>query len=181
MDNNYFFPNICYNYSNVNLEFQKLAWYYFQTQRGTKVILNFVKKTANLLIWTEIILHLIVFVMLVAAAILIIVDSIKNMENPNFTLLTLLSNALLLLVIKEIIWTVLRFIRQEKFSLSPFLYIGVISSIREIMFLSVQKTIEKTEGLTISFEILVNAVVVFLLVLAYYLFKKARALAGEDS
>jgi len=119
--------------------------------------------------------------MLVVAAILIVLDSIKNLENANFTLLTLLSNALLLLVIKEIIWTVLRFIKQEKFSLSPFIYIGVISSIREIMFLSIQKTIEKTEGLTISFEILINAIVVLLLVLAYYLFKKARVLAGEDS
>ena len=127
------------------------------------------------------ILHLIVFVMLVVAAILIIVDSIKNLDNANFSLLTLLSNALLLLVIKEIIWTVLRFIRQEKFSLSPFIYIGVISSIRDIMFLSIQKTIEKTEGLTITFEILINAFVVFLLVLAYYFFKKARVLAGEDS
>jgi len=126
-------------------------------------------------------LHLIVFVMLVVAAVLIIGDSIKGLGNGNLSLLTLLSNALLLLIIKEIIWTVLRFIRQEKFSLSPFIYIGVISSIREIMFLSVQKTIEKTDGLTITFEILINAFVVFLLVLAYYIFKKARALAGEDS
>jgi len=49
------------------------------------------------------------------------------------------------------------------------------------MFLSIQKTIEKPEGLTITLEILVNAFVVFLLVLAYYFFKKARVLAGEDS
>jgi len=119
--------------------------------------------------------------MLVMAAILIIIDSIKNLDNANFSLLTLLSNALLLLVIKEIIWTVLRFIKQEKFSLSPFIYIGVISSIREIMFLSIQKTIQKTEGITISLEILVNAFVVLLLVLAYYFFKKARVLAGQDS
>lgn len=152
-------------------------------KRGKEItfILNFVRKVANLLIWTEIIIHLIVFVMLVMAAILIIVDSIKNLDNANFSLLTLLSNALLLLVIKEIIWTVLRFIKQEKFSLSPFIYIGVISSIREIMFLSIQKTIEKTAGITISLEILVNAFVVFLLVLAYYFFKKARVLAGQDS
>lgn len=136
---------------------------------------------AKLLIWTEMILHLIVFAMLLVAAILIIADSMKGLGNGNLSLLTLLSNALLLLIIKEIIWTVLRFIKQEKFSLSPFLYIGVISSIREIMFLSVQKTIEKTGGFPITFEILINAVVVFLLVLAYYFFKKARALAGEDS
>lgn len=148
---------------------------------GGIAILNFLKKTSHLLIWTEMLIHLVVFVMLVVAAILIIIDSFKIYENANFTLLALLSNALLLLIIKEIIWTVFRSIKQEKFSLSPFLYIGVLTSIREILFLSIQKTIEKPSGLTISYEILVNGVVVFLLVLAYYLFKKARCMAGEDS
>lgn len=127
------------------------------------------------------ILHLIVFMMLVVAAILIVVDSIRNFQNANFSLLTLINNALLLLIIKEIIWTVLRFIRQEKFSLSPFIYIGVISGVREILFLGIKNSIEKTEGLNFTLEILINAVVVFLLVLSYYLFKKARILAGEDS
>lgn len=127
------------------------------------------------------ILHLIVFLMLVVAAILIVVDSISNFRNSNFSLLTLINNALLLLIIKEIIWTVLRFFKQEKFSLSPFIYIGVISSVREILFLGIKNSIEKNVGLNLSLEILINAVVVFLLVLSYYLFKKARILAGEDS
>lgn len=142
---------------------------------------KFIKKTASLLIWTEMILHLIVFMMLVVAALLIIIDSISNFHNNNFSLLTLINNALLLLIIKEIIWTVLRFIKQEKFSLSPFIYIGVISGVREILFLGIKNSIEKTTGLNISLEILVNAVVVLLLVLSYYLFKKARISAGEDS
>lgn len=127
------------------------------------------------------ILHLIVFMMLVVAAILIVVDSISNFHNSNFSLLTLINNALLLLIIKEIIWTVLRFFKQEKFSLSPFIYIGVISSVREILFLGIKNSIEKNVGLNLSLEILINAVVVFLLVLSYYLFKKARILAGQDS
>lgn len=127
------------------------------------------------------ILHLIVFMMLVVAAILIVVDSIRNFHNSNFSLLTLINNALLLLIIKEIIWTVLRFLKQEKFSLSPFIYIGVISSVREILFLGIKNSIEKNAGLNLSLEILINAVVVFLLVLSYYLFKKARILAGQDS
>lgn len=127
------------------------------------------------------ILHLIVFLMLVVAAILIVVDSISNFQNSNFSLLTLINNALLLLIIKEIIWTVLRFFKQEKFSLSPFIYIGVISSVREILFLGIKNSIEKNVGLNLSLEILINAVVVFLLVLSYYLFKKARILAGQDS
>lgn len=142
-------------------------------------ILNFIKKTARLLIWTEMILHLIVFMMLVVAAMLIVVDSIKNFHN--LSLLTLINNALLLLIIKEIIWTVLRFFKQEKFSLSPFIYIGVISGVREILFLGMKNSIEKTDGLNLTLEILINAIVVFLLVLSYYLFKKARILAGEDS
>jgi len=127
------------------------------------------------------ILHLVVFMMLVVAAILIVVDSISNFHNSNFSLLTLINNALLLLIIKEIIWTVLRFLKQEKFSLSPFIYIGVISSVREILFLGIKNSIEKNTGLNLSLEILINAVVVFLLVLSYYLFKKARILAGQDS
>jgi hypothetical protein len=49
------------------------------------------------------------------------------------------------------------------------------------LFLGIKNSIVKSEGLNLSFEILINAVVVFLLVLSYYLFKKARILAGEDS
>lgn len=135
----------------------------------------------NLLIWTEVILHLIVFIMLVIAVSFIILDSIKNIDNGNISILTLVSNALLLLVIKEVIWTVLRFFRKEKFSLSPFIYVGVISGIREILFLSIQKTVEKGNELNITLEMLINAFVVFLLVGAYYIFKKARISAGEDS
>lgn len=149
--------------------------------KGLNFILKFIKKTASLLIWTEMILHLIVFMMLVVAAILIVVDSISNFRNSNFSLLTLINNALLLLIIKEIIWTVLRFFKQEKFSLSPFIYIGVISGVREILFLGIKNSIEINVGLNLSLEILINAVVVFLLVLSYYLFKKARILAGQDS
>ncbi|MHB8076510.1 phosphate-starvation-inducible PsiE family protein [Desulfosporosinus fructosivorans] len=150
-------------------------------ERRLNFILKFIKKASSLLIWTEMILHLIVFMMLVVAAILIVVDSISNFHNSNFSLLTLINNALLLLIIKEIIWTVLRFFKQEKFSLSPFIYIGVISSVREILFLGIKNSIEKNVGLNLSLEILINAVVVFLLVLSYYLFKKARILAGQDS
>lgn len=119
--------------------------------------------------------------MLVIAASLIIFDSIRTIEYGNISILTLVSNALLLLVIKEVVWTVLRFFRKEKFSLSPFIYVGVISGIREILFLSIQKTVEKGNELNITLEILLNAIVVFLLVGAYYVFKKARVQAGEDS
>lgn len=145
------------------------------------VIRKFIRRTANLLIWTEVILHLIVFIMLVLAVLLIIFDSIKTIDTGNISILTLVSNALLLLVIKEVMWTVLRFFRKEKFSLSPFIYVGVISGIREILFLSIQKSIEKGNELNITLEMLINAFVVFLLVGAYYIFKKARILAGEDS
>lgn len=119
--------------------------------------------------------------MLVIAVLFIIFDSIKSIDNGNISILTLVSNALLLLVIKEVMWTVLRFLRQEQFSLSPFIYVGVISGIREILFLSIQKSVEKGNEINITLEMLINAFVVFLLVVAYYIFKKARILAGEDS
>jgi hypothetical protein len=121
------------------------------------------------------------FFMLAIAASLIVIDSFNNLWNANFSMLDLINYALLLLIIKEMIWTVLKFLRQEKFTLSPFIYIGVISSIREILFLGMQNSIENNNELFLSFKILINAFVVLLLVLSYYLFKKARVLAGEDS
>ena len=145
------------------------------------MIRKFVTKTSDLLIWTEIVLHLVVFLMLVGAAVLIIVDAVHNFGGTHSSILVLISNSLLLLVIKEIIWTVFRFLKKEKFSLSPFLYIGVISGVREILFLSIEKSIEKGNAMTFSIEILGNAVVIFLLVASYYLFKKARFIAVEDS
>ncbi len=140
-----------------------------------------IKNTGKLLIWTEILLHFVVFIMLVLASALIIYDSLITLERSHFSILILISNALLLLVIKEIIWTVLQFFKREKFSLSPFLYVGVISGIREILFLGIQKSIEKGNATTFSLEILANAAVIFLLVLSYYLFKRARLIAGENS
>lgn len=122
-----------------------------------------------------------VFFMLAIAASLIVIDSFNNLRNANFSMLDLINYALLLLIIKEIIWTVLKFLRQEKFSLSPFIYIGVISGIREILFLGMQNSIENNNELFLSFKILINAFVVLLLMLSYYFFKKARVLAGEDS
>ena len=140
------------------------------------------KQTSKMVVMTEVLLHLVVFIMLVAAGVLLVADAIHNLSGLNHSsILTLLSNALLLLVIKEIIWTVFRFFKKEKFSLSPFLYIGVISGIREILFLSIEKSMEKGDPMIFSIEILANALVIFLLVAAYYLFKKARLSAGEDS
>ncbi len=87
----------------------------------------------------------------------------------------------MLLVIKEIIWTVVRFFQHEKFSISSFLYIGVISGVREILFLSIEKSIEKSDITNFTVQLVANALVIFLLVAAYYMFKKARSVAGEDS
>lgn len=138
-------------------------------------------RTTRFLLWTETVLHIIVFIMLVLAVILIVIDTVRNFTINDSALLILINNALLLLIIKEIIWSVLRFLKQEKFSLSPFIYIGVISSVREILFLGIKNSIESTDGITLSLQILVNAFVVFMLVISYYLFKKARIIAGEDS
>lgn len=135
---------------------------------------NLIRRTRRVLLWTEYALLLAVFLMLLVTALTIITSMFIKLESTQQFILTLLSNALLLLVIKEIIWTVFRFFNREKFSLSPFLYVGVISCIREILFLSVQKSFEPTNDTNFYLQILANAVVILLLTVAYYFFKQAH-------
>lgn len=140
---------------------------------------RFSRLTGRLLILTEQVLNVVVFFALAAAAVTIVIEAIHDLNNAHSPVLVLLSNALLLIVVKEIIWTVVRFFKKERFTLSPFLYIGVMSAVREILFLSVEKSLERTSVISLSLEMLANAGVIFLLVAAYYLFKKARVQAGE--
>jgi len=116
-----------------------------------------------------------VAMMLLAATAVITVQTIKSLNSFSaITVLNLISNALLLLIIKEIIWTVIKFFQKENFSMTPLLYIGIISAIREMLFAEIQKSVEKAHAMELTWEILINAVVILILVVAYYIQKKSE-------
>lgn len=140
---------------------------------------RYAKAISRFLIWVEFFIGFMVALMLLAATLVIIAEVVRGLTSlTSATVLNLISNALLLLIIKEIIWTVIKFFKKEDFSMTPLLYIGIISAIREMLFAEIQKSVEKTHAMELTWEILINAVVIFILVVAYYIQKKSENAPG---
>jgi uncharacterized membrane protein (DUF373 family) len=128
------------------------------------------------LISVEFLIGILVAVMLLAATAVITVQVARSLTSfSSATVLNLISNALLLLIIKEIIWTVIKFFKKEDFSMTPLLYIGIISAVREMLFAEIQKSVEKAHAMELTWEILINALVILILVIAYYIQKKSES------
>lgn len=134
-----------------------------------------VRYIVRFLLFSEYIIHIMVALMLLLATMDIFVSSF--MESTFFEqidTLTLISSALLMMIIKEVLWTVIKFFKKQAFGISSFLFIGVISSIREMLFIEVQKSVEKTHSFNLTLELGINALVIFILVLAYYILSKSN-------
>lgn len=134
---------------------------------------RYINVISRSLIIVEFVIVFLVALMLLAATAVITVQVAGSLTSfsPS-TVLILINNALLLLIIKEILWTVIKFFKKEDFSMTPLLYIGIISAIREMLFAEIQKSVAKGHGMELSWEILLNAVVILILVVAYYIQKK---------
>ncbi|HDZ59551.1 MAG TPA: hypothetical protein ENH44_02030 [Actinobacteria bacterium] len=97
------------------------------------------------------------------------------------SILLVLNDALFVLIIAEVLWTIIRYLRREKFSVAPFLFIGIISSLRRILVIDAQMSLGEGER---SFnqslmELGMHVAIIFILVVAYYIVKKARTLEAR--
>lgn len=133
-----------------------------------------IKIAITTLLYSEYIIHAMVAVMLLIATFMIFVQAFWNVPYLTTTrALNLISNALLMMIVKEVLWTVIKFFKKQPFGISSFLYIGIISGIREMLFIEVQKSVEKSHSFNLTLELGINAMVIFILVAAYYLLKKS--------
>lgn len=128
----------------------------------------------KLLLYSEYIIHSMVAIMLLMATFMIFGNAFWDIPlfNP-LKSLHLISSALLMLIVKEVLWTVIKFFKKQTFNISSFLFIGIISGIREMLFIEVQKSVEKSHSFNLSLELGINAMVIFVLVAAYYLLSKS--------
>jgi uncharacterized membrane protein (DUF373 family) len=98
-----------------------------------------VKILRQLLIAADDIMHFIVASTLLVCAALILFRTIPNLLHPDTTaILHVLNDVLLALIIMELMWPIIRFLRREAFSINPFLYIGIISSTRRILMIEAE-------------------------------------------
>ena len=101
-----------------------------------------VKFLRKLLIGVDDLIHFAVAMVLAICGGLILIRTIPNLLHPDIkTLLHVLNDVLLVLIVMELMWPIIRFLKREPFTLNPFLYIGIISCIRRILLIEAEHSI----------------------------------------
>ncbi len=125
----------------------------------------------------DIIFHVVAAILLLVACGFILVYAFLNILEPSrSSVIAMLNDVLLALIILELLWTVIRFLKKQKFSLNPFLAIGIIAAIRRILLIEAQTSLLKHTPVEKLYEIGLSAVVIIILMIAYYLSVKAQQL-----
>ena len=122
--------------------------------------------------------YYIIAVLLFVSALAITGITISHLAKgfTTINILNVVNDILLVVIILEIFSTVLIYLTERRISLTPFLIIGLISSIRRILMvsatMSVQQEMSDTEFQRAIMELVVSGGIVIALVLSYYLLSK---------
>ncbi|NOY46166.1 MAG: hypothetical protein GXP50_12070 [Deltaproteobacteria bacterium] len=86
--------------------------------------------------------HFAVALVLLVCAGVVLVRAVLHLGDPSLaSVLEVLNDLLLALIIMELLWPVVRFLKREPFSLNPFLYVGIISSTRRILLIEAETSL----------------------------------------
>lgn len=123
----------------------------------------------------DVVFHVIAAILLLIASGYILFHAALNVLNPSrASIVQLINDVLLALIVLEILWTVNRFLQKKKFLLGPFLAIGVIAGVRRILLIEAQTSLAEHVDITKLYEISVSAIVVLVMMIAYYISLKAQ-------
>jgi len=129
----------------------------------------------RLLIYADDVVHVVVALLLIGATGVILVNTIgKFSVGSTAAMVEVINDGLLALIIMEILWTIVRYLGKQEFSLNPFLFIGIIAGIRRLLSIEAELSLGHTpDVLTSTIELGVVALIILILVFAYYLANKA--------
>ncbi len=123
----------------------------------------------------DVVFHVIAAILLLIASGYILFHAALNILDPSrASIVQLINDVLLALIVLEILWTVNRFLKKKKFLLGPFLAIGVIAGVRRILLIEAQTSLAEHVDITKLYEIGVSAIVVLVMMIAYYISLKAQ-------
>lgn len=141
----------------------------------------YMSKLRKIVLTLDNILHFSVALVLLACAVVLLVNIVPELFSSHGTaaVIHLLNNVLLVLIFLEILWPVIRFLQKAPFKLSPFLYVGIISSTRRLLLIEAESSIVAKAGDTqinwqVPLELGVNVGVILVLAIAL------KLIAGED-
>jgi len=129
------------------------------------------------LIKIDMVLHVVAALLLLIACALILYFAFVNILNPTrSSIIALVNDVLLALIILELLWTVVRFLKKQKFLLGPFLAIGIIAGVRRILLIEAQTSLMEHTPIERLYEIGLITIVILILIVAYYISIKAQRL-----
>ena len=91
--------------------------------------------------------------------------------------LSAIHDILLVMIVLELLWTVLAYLREHTVPLEPFLFVGIISSVRKLLLIGAQMSIEHQTPEVINLqlrEIAIHGGLVFVLILGLVLVRWSR-------
>ncbi len=140
-----------------------------------KKSINLVETSRKTLIKIDILFHIIAaFVLLIICGIVLYKAILNSMSFELLKLIEAVNEILLVLIILEILWTIIRFLQKQKFSLLPFLDVGIIASVRRILLIEAQTSTMEHPPIEKLYEIMVSAGTILALVVAYFIIVKAQ-------
>ena len=139
--------------------------------------MNFTEKFRKSLIHIDMVFHAFAALLLLAACGLVLYFAFLNILEPSrSSIIALVNDVLLALIILELLWTVIRFLKKQQFSLNPFLAIGIIAGVRRILLIEAQTSLVEHTPIEKLYEIGLITVVILFLIVAYYISVKAQKL-----
>ena len=124
----------------------------------------------RLLVKIDMAFHIVAAVLLLFSCGFIFYSALLNAAHlSRESIIHLVNDVLLALIILELLWTVLRFLKKQKFILAPFLAIGIIAAVRRILLIEAQTSFMEIVQIEKLYEIGLSALVVIILMVAYYL------------
>ncbi|MEW5767391.1 MAG: phosphate-starvation-inducible PsiE family protein [bacterium] len=138
--------------------------------------------TRRLLLTIDDIIHIIIAIFLVAAAFFVLYKAALNLVQPTVeSILTMISDLFFVLIIMELLWMVIRYLKRLGFSLRPFIFIGIISSIRGILILEAKMAVGlQEEGSDYLLKLGTNVILVLIFVICLWLLSKMQPIDKDE-
>lgn len=125
----------------------------------------------------DVILFLVAFG-IIGVAILLMAEAITDYINfTAHSISHIISDLMFVLIIMELYRQVMRQIHRHTFSLNPFIYIGVIASIRGILLTQMKLGMGETEWSGGVVQLIVHALIVLILILGLFFYAKYQKMS----
>jgi len=132
------------------------------------------KKILSLLFKLDSFVHIVIAFFLLLLAFITVVKTVFSFSGFDHTsILQAVNDILLALIIAEILWPVLKFLKKEEFSLNPFLFVGIISSTRRLLFIEATQSTSEVHSYNHLIELASNVFVIFVLIVVYFIYVRA--------